>query len=104
MKDPKRRDTLMIIFVLLVVSSQYPCKLCIRKNGIAENMHIPPFPDDTGLSFGAACYGVFKQRKKYLFHITFHFSDALIVMKRLKKHFKGYTIRSMLSIKTLMKL
>ena len=36
----------------------------IRKNGIAENMHIPPFPDDTGLSFGAACYGVFKAKEK----------------------------------------
>ena len=36
----------------------------IRKNKIAENMHIPPFPDDTGLSFGAACYGVFKAKEK----------------------------------------
>ena len=36
----------------------------IRKNGIAENMHIPPFPYDTGLSFGAACYGVFKAKEK----------------------------------------
>jgi len=36
----------------------------IRKNNIAENMHIPPFPDDTGLSFGAACYGVFKAKEK----------------------------------------
>ena len=36
----------------------------IRKNDIAENMHIPPFPDDTGLSFGAACYGVFKSKEK----------------------------------------
>ena len=36
----------------------------IRKKGIAENMHIPPFPDDTGLSFGAACYGVFKAKEK----------------------------------------
>ena len=36
----------------------------IRKNAIAENMHIPPFPDDTGLSFGAACYGVFKSKEK----------------------------------------
>ena len=36
----------------------------IRKNGIAENMHIPPFPDDTGLSFGAACYGVFNAKEK----------------------------------------
>ena len=36
----------------------------IRKNGIAKNMHIPPFPDDTGLSFGAACYGVFKAKEK----------------------------------------
>ena len=36
----------------------------LRKNGVAKNMHIPPFPDDTGLSFGAACYGVFKAKEK----------------------------------------
>ena len=36
----------------------------LRKNKVAENMHIPPFPDDTGLSFGAACYGVFKSKEK----------------------------------------
>jgi len=36
----------------------------LRKNNIAKNMHIPPFPDDTGLSFGAACYGVFKAKEK----------------------------------------
>jgi len=36
----------------------------IRKNEIVKNMHIPPFPDDTGLSFGAACYGVFKAKEK----------------------------------------
>ena len=35
----------------------------IRKNNIAKNIHIPPFPDDTGLSFGAACYGVFKNKE-----------------------------------------
>ena len=27
----------------------------LRKNNITKNIHIPPFPDDTGLSFGAAC-------------------------------------------------
>ena len=36
----------------------------IRKNKITKNIHIPPFPDDTGLSFGAACYGVFKSKEK----------------------------------------
>ena len=36
----------------------------LRKNDIAKNMHIPPFPDDTGLSFGAACYGAFKAKEK----------------------------------------
>ena len=34
----------------------------LRKNNITENIHIPPFPDDTGLSFGAATYGVFKNK------------------------------------------
>ena len=36
----------------------------LRKNKIAENIHIPPFPDDTGLSFGAAAYGLFKSKEQ----------------------------------------
>ena len=32
----------------------------LRKNKVVENIHIPPFPDDTGLSFGAAALGLFK--------------------------------------------
>jgi carbamoyltransferase len=36
----------------------------IRKGKIAKNIHIPPFPDDSGLSFGAACYGMFKNKEK----------------------------------------
>jgi len=36
----------------------------LRKNNITENIHIPPFPDDTGLSFGAATYGVFKNKEQ----------------------------------------
>ena len=34
----------------------------LRKNKVVENIHIPPFPDDTGLSFGAACIGAFKNK------------------------------------------
>ena len=36
----------------------------LRKNNVVENMHIPPFPDDTGLSFGAAAYGLFKNKEQ----------------------------------------
>ena len=36
----------------------------LHENNIADNIHIPPFPDDTGLSFGAACYGIFKNKGK----------------------------------------
>ena len=36
----------------------------IRKEKICKNIHIPPFTDDSGLSFGAACYGVFNSREK----------------------------------------
>ena len=35
----------------------------LRKNNITENIHIPPFPDDTGLSFGAAALGLFKSKE-----------------------------------------
>jgi len=36
----------------------------LRKNKLVENIHIPPFPDDTGLSFGAAAYGLFKHKEQ----------------------------------------
>ena len=36
----------------------------LRKNNIAKNIHIPPFPDDTGLSFGAAAYGSFRNKEE----------------------------------------
>ena len=35
----------------------------LRKNKVVENLHIPPFPDDTGLSFGAAALGLFKSKE-----------------------------------------
>ena len=35
----------------------------LRKNKVTENIHIPPFPDDTGLSFGAAALGLFKSKE-----------------------------------------
>ena len=35
----------------------------LRKNNVVENIHIPPFPDDTGLSFGAAALGLFKSKE-----------------------------------------
>lgn len=36
----------------------------IYKEEICKNIHIPPFTDDSGLSFGAACYGVFNSKEK----------------------------------------
>ena len=35
----------------------------IEKEGIANNVHIPPFPSDCGLHFGAACYAAFKNNE-----------------------------------------
>jgi len=32
----------------------------IQKSGLFNNIHIPPFPGDDGLSFGAACYAAFE--------------------------------------------
>lgn len=36
----------------------------IKNSGLFENVHIPPFPNDVGLHFGAACYGQFKNNQK----------------------------------------
>jgi carbamoyltransferase len=36
----------------------------IKNSNMFDNIHIPPFTNDCGLHFGAACYGLFKQDKK----------------------------------------
>ena len=54
----------MIIYVLRVVFFlNILANSVLRKNNITENIHIPPFPDDTGLSFGAAALGLFKSKE-----------------------------------------
>ncbi len=35
----------------------------LKQNDIAKNIHIPPFTNDSGLHFGAACYGAFKNKE-----------------------------------------
>jgi carbamoyltransferase len=35
----------------------------LKESGIFKGIHIPPCPNDTGLHFGAACYGVFKNKE-----------------------------------------
>lgn len=35
----------------------------IKTNNVFENVHIPPYTDDAGLHFGAACYGAFLNRE-----------------------------------------
>lgn len=36
----------------------------IKKSGIVKNIHIPPFTNDIGLHFGAACYYAFLKNEK----------------------------------------
>lgn len=36
----------------------------LKENKIAKNIHIPPFTNDSGLHFGAACYGAHKNKEK----------------------------------------
>ena len=36
----------------------------IKNSNMFDNIHIPPFTNDSGLHFGAACYGLFKQNKQ----------------------------------------
>jgi carbamoyltransferase len=35
----------------------------LKASGLFENIHIPPCTNDTGLHFGAACYGLFKNNE-----------------------------------------
>jgi carbamoyltransferase len=41
----------------------------IKKSNLFENIHIPPFTNDSGISFGAAAYAVFIHEKEYDFKI-----------------------------------
>jgi carbamoyltransferase len=36
----------------------------IKLSGLVKDMHIHPATDDTGLHFGAACYGIFKNKEQ----------------------------------------
>ena len=36
----------------------------LKENKIAKNIHIPPFTNDSGLHFGAACYGVHMNKQQ----------------------------------------
>ncbi len=36
----------------------------IKNSGLFKNVHIPPFPNDVGLHFGAACYGQFENKEE----------------------------------------
>lgn len=36
----------------------------IRESGLFENIHIPPYVNDSGLHFGAACYGAFENKEQ----------------------------------------
>ena len=36
----------------------------IKESNLFENIHIPPYTNDSGLHFGAACYGSFQNKEK----------------------------------------
>lgn len=36
----------------------------IKESNLFENIHIPPYTNDSGLHFGAACYGAFQNKEK----------------------------------------
>lgn len=35
----------------------------LKNSGLFKDIHVPPFPNDVGLHFGAACYGQFKNNE-----------------------------------------
>lgn len=35
----------------------------LKQSGIFKDIHVPPCPNDVGLHFGAACYGLFKNKQ-----------------------------------------
>lgn len=67
----------------------------IKESNLFENIHIPPYTNDSGLHFGAACYGAFQNKEK----ITLTNNLALTgkeysndeVLEELKNHSLKYT-------------
>ena len=67
----------------------------IKESNLFENIHIPPYTNDSGLHFGAACYGAFKNKEQ----ITLTNNLALVgkeytnieILEELKNHSLKYT-------------
>ena len=67
----------------------------IKESNLFENIHIPPYTNDSGLHFGAACYGAFQNKEK----ITLTNNLALTgkeysndeILTELKNHSLKYT-------------
>ena len=66
----------------------------IKESNLFDNIHIPPYTNDSGLHFGAACYGAFQNREK----ITIANNLALVgkeytnieILEELKNHSVKY--------------
>ena len=67
----------------------------IKESNLFENIHIPPYTNDSGLHFGAACYGAFQNKEQ----ITLTNNLALTgkeytnieILEELKNHSLKYT-------------
>ncbi len=59
----------------------------IKNSGLFKTVHIPPFPNDEGLHFGAACFGLFKN------NIPIHLPKNLAL---LGKHYSENSIEQVL--------
>ena len=67
----------------------------IKESNLFENIHIPPYTNDSGLHFGAACYGSFQNKEQ----ITLTNNLALVgkeytnieILEELKNHSLKYT-------------
>jgi carbamoyltransferase len=67
----------------------------IKESNLFENIHIPPYTNDSGLHFGAACYGAFQNKEK----ITIANNLALVgkeysndeILNELNNHSLKYT-------------
>jgi len=67
----------------------------IKESNLFENIHIPPYTNDSGLHFGAACYGAFQNKEQ----ITLTNNLALVgkeytnieILEELKNHSLKYT-------------
>lgn len=65
----------------------------IKKSNLFKNIHIPPYTNDSGLHFGAACYGAFLNKEKIQLSKNLALVGKKYSDEEILKELKKYSVR-----------